>query len=292
MRETIRYKLDWDPVGVTFIGDPHIDAPSHNRDMLVADLERAKSYGDSIVVMGDVWSFILPSDVKRFTGGKYAERVDDIIGRAVDTAYAVFAPYADNIDVMLLGNHETAVLKRHHVDPLRMLVRELNRDKTRGRLPNSKIAHGGYTCWLQLQFHRHTNSVSNFVWTHHGAGGGAPVTKGMIDANRIKVARHADAYVIAHKHTHIHDRDRFEYCDPYGYRRIVERDYIVCGGYSGQESNEDYDEDGYRLDWSEETFYGLEGQGSARIVFSPRKRQRDGAVRFDVHRSVMMESMS
>lgn len=292
MRETIRFKLPWEPVGLTFVGDPHIDAPSHDRELLIADLDRARQRGDSIVIMGDVWSYILPTDTKRFTSGKHAEKLDDIIGKAVDRAYELFLPYVDNIDVMLLGNHETAVLKRHHIDPLRWLIRELNRDKTTGRLPNGKIAHGGYTCWLQMQFTRTTNSVSNFVWLHHGAGGSAPVTKGMIDGNRIKMARHADVYVIAHKHVHIHDRDRFEFCDSYGHRQTVERDYIVVGGYAGRETAEDYEEDGYRLDWSEETFYGLESQGATRIVFSPGQRETNGVRKYGIRRSVMMETMA
>jgi hypothetical protein len=294
LRETIRFKLPWEPVGVTFIGDPHIDARTHARDLLLADLDRAKENGDSLVIMGDIWSYILPTDTKRFTSGKNAEHVDDIIGRAVDNAYQLFLPYVDNIDVMLLGNHETNVLKRHHIDPLRLLIQRLNDQKQTGRLQSMKIAHGGYTCWLQFQFTRQTNSVSQFVWTHHGSGGSAPVTKGMIDGNRIKVARHADVYVIAHKHTHIHDRDRFEFCDSYGNRRTVERDYIVVGGYSGIENHEDYEQDGYKLDWSEETFYGLESQGSTRILFTPYDRGSGTkeAQRMGVRRSVMTETMA
>jgi hypothetical protein len=247
--------------------------------MLIRDLDAAKTDGDMCVVMGDVWSAILPSDLKRYTAGRHGSKRDNILNKAVDDAFGLFRPYADQIDLMMLGNHETNVIKRHHVDIMALLIDRLNQVKTTGKLENGRIAYGGYTCYLQLQFIQGGNrtrnrSVSNIVWLHHGIGGGAPVTKGMIDANRIMVQRGADVYVIGHKHTSISNQQRFEYVDGYGQKKRVTRDFLIVAGYSGQDVHDDPDTDGYTLDYSDEAFYGLEAQGSARVVFYPKERHQ------------------
>lgn len=270
MRPVIRFRLPFSERGVRLFGDPHIDHPGHARELLIADLEDCKARGDIGIVMGDVWSMILPQDRKRFNSGRYGEKVDAIINRKLDEAEELFAPYADCIDVMMVGNHETAVIKHHAVDPVALLIDRLNRVKKKGALESERIAHGGYTCWVQMQFMTgQRGSLSNTMWLHHGAGGAAPVTKGMIDGNRIKQGRMADVYAIAHKHTHIADTDRFEYLDGYGNIKQISRDYLVVAGYSGSDEMDDPDEDGYIIDWSAEKFYHLEAQGSVRIVFRP-----------------------
>lgn len=296
MRPVIRFRLPFEERGVRLFGDPHIDHPGHARELLIADLEDCKAQGDIGIVMGDVWSMILPQDRKRFTSGRYGERVDAIINRKLDEAERLFAPYADCIDVMMVGNHETAVIKHHAVDPMALLIDRLNRVKTAGALEGGKIAHGGYTCWVQMMFdykigpanNSSKTSISNTMWLHHGAGGSAPVTKGMIDGNRIKQGRLADVYAIAHKHTHIADTDRFEYLDGYGNIKQVTRDYLVVAGYSGSDEQDEPDEDGYILDWSAEKFYHLEAQGSVRIVFRPI---HNGNIGDRVKRTIIRESV-
>ena len=284
MRKSIIADLPWEPKGITFLGDPHIDAPSHARELLLQDLDDAKERGDMIVVMGDVWSMILPGDLKRFTSGRHGEQTDSIINKRIDEAELLFKPYVDNIDVMLCGNHETAVIKHHHVDPLAMLIDRLNRHKTSGTLADSRIAYGGYTCWLKVAFRRgkmsHNKPASggayNVVWLHHGRGGGAPVTKGMIDANRVQVSNVADLYVMGHKHTAITDKSRYTYMTPKGNILTRQRDFIIVGGYSGDDVGDGEHEGGYTLDYSDEQFYHNEAQGSARVVFIPGQ-SRGGA---------------
>lgn len=276
MRQSIIIELPWEERGVTFVGDPHIDSPGHARDLLLQDMGDAKARGDIMVVMGDVWSMILPGDLKRFTSGRHGERADAIINQRIDEAEALFAPYADNIDLMLCGNHETAVIKHHHVDPLAMLIDRLNRHKTTGALPDNRIAYGGYTCWLKIVMRDFTNpnkptgGAYNVVWLHHGRGGGATVTKGMIDANRVQVANVADLYVMGHKHTSITDKSRYTYMTPKGVVKTRQRDFIIVGGYSGNLVDDGEHKNGYTLDYSDEQFYSNEAQGSARVLFTPQ----------------------
>jgi hypothetical protein len=281
LRDTIRLKLPWEEFGVLIVGDPHLEAPNHNRQLFLRDLEGAKERGDSVWIIGDVWSMILARDLKRFTQGRHGHKMDAAINQFVSEAFEVLRPYANQIDIMLLGNHEAEVIRRHHVDPLALLIDRLNQVKTEGHYTdadgNSRIAHAGYTAWVQVQFQKshkgkRTRSASNMVWLHHGRGGGAPVTKGMIDANRIRASRFADVYAIGHKHTSIHDSQRFEYLDSYGNKRTVWQDFVIVGGYSGQDIEDDYEANGYTLDYSAEQHYGLEAQGSKRIVFMPGNR--------------------
>lgn len=302
MRDTIRLKLPWEELGVLIVGDPHLEAANHNRELFVRDLDGAKERGDSVWVIGDVWSMILARDLKRFTQGRHGHKLDAAINAFVTEAFEVLKPYANNIDIMLLGNHEAEVIRRHHVDPLALLIDRLNQVKTSGHYKDAdgkaRIAHAGYTAWVQVQFQKNTRggkgsrswSVSNMVWLHHGRGGGAPVTKGMIDANRIRAARYADVYAIGHKHTSVHDSQRFEYLDSYGNKRIVWQDFVIVGGYSGEDITDDYERDGYTLDYSAEQHYGLEAQGSKRIVFTPVGKRRGRYVYPHVTRSVIQET--
>jgi len=275
-------------------GDPHIDAPDHAAELLTRDLEKCKADGDIGILMGDVWSMILPQDRKRFSA-KYGEKRDAIINRKVDEAYERFRPYADSLEVIMVGNHETAIIKHHAIDPVAILIDRLNQVKKKGAQDSGKISHGGYTCWLLMLFDRKLtpgisdrSSVSNTIWLHHGAGNNAPVTKGMIDGNRIRVGRNADVYAIAHKHTHIADTDRVEYLDGYGNIKTKARDFLVIGGYSGETGEDDPDADGYMIDWSAEKFYMPEAQGSVRITFEPYNPGGKAAGRFKAIRRVII----
>ena len=78
-------------------------------------------------------------------------------------------------------------------------------------------------------------SQSVTFWLHHGAGGSAPVTKGMIDRARIYDTITADVYVIGHKHTSVHAQTKHEYLDNRGNVRRQDRDFIIVPGYSGWE---------------------------------------------------------
>jgi hypothetical protein len=201
----------------------------------------------------------------------------------------------DHLEAFLLGNHEGEVIKRHHTDPLDLLLDRLNRHKTIGRQSHGRISHAGYTAYIKMQFQYPRKSgrgqtVTQTVWVHHGRGGGAPVTKGMIDSNRIYASRVADVYVIAHKHTSITDQSRYEYCDRYGNIRRDPRDFIIVGGYSGRAQIHDYDNDGYTLNWSDEQHYELEAQGSARVIFSPHLKRERGNTQRVIKRQVIKES--
>lgn len=270
MRKVLLDEKPWEPCGVTFFGDPHTFKVPELTEQLHQDLKEAADRGDDIILWGDIHDWILPSDRKRYNSARDQGRVNGIVNQVVKELADFYAPFAKNIRVMKLGNHETAVIKYHHVDPMLLLVEKLN-DKY-----GADIFYGGYSMWYLQRFIRTNNgkrngSVSSKGWLHHGAGGSAPVTRGAIDRARIYDAIDADYTVIGHKHQHMHITTKHETLDDYGNVRRFDRDFLLLGGYSGWDSSgDDPQNDGHILSWSEESFYGLESNGCQRIVFTPK----------------------
>lgn len=287
MRVPLKIIRPWEPFGITFIGDPHLESPHHDRRLFEHDMDAAALRGDCIVLMGDVFDGILPGDRKRYNATHHMD-TDAKLNRITQKAFKRLEKWADYIDLVLVGNHETAVIKHHNYDPVSMLIAMLNQVKSFGSFSSGLIHHGGYSTFLGIQFVRETEdsgrtgSVSQKIYLHHGGGGGAPVTKGMIDAARIKVGNVFDVGVIGHKHTHIYDGDRYRYMDDYGNIRYVDRDFFVVGGYNAKDMEQDPDEliededgdmisRGYNLDYSD-TFYNHANMGSVRVLFTPKKK--------------------
>jgi hypothetical protein len=271
MRTVYVTELPWEERGISLFGDPHTFKDEALTEQLRSDLVDAKERGDMIVLWGDIHDWILPSDKKRFTSGKHNVAVDAVINQTVSKLADFYEPFADHIAIMKLGNHETAVIKYHHVDPMQMLVSELNRRRSSDLPP---IFYGGYTMWWLIRMIGYTGkgdrtrSASVKMWLHHGAGGSAPVTRGAIDRARIYDAVTADVVAIGHKHQSMHITTKHERLDDYGNVKREDRDFLLLAGYSGWDNSAPNDE-GYLLNWSGEQFYGLESTGCKRLRLVP-----------------------
>jgi hypothetical protein len=139
--------------------------------------------------------------------GKFDKRADkshlrpehqsgDYLDKLVKTAADFYAPYRRNFVVIGRGNHETAIYKRHETDLTERLVERIN-ERCR---PN--IQAGGYGGWVRLMvtMPRHAARL-RLLHYYHGTGGGGPVTRGVIQTNRMAVFL-PDADVILTGHTH------------------------------------------------------------------------------------------
>ena len=291
MRPVIETQLPWEPRGITIIGDPHTFKTERLTKRLKSDLEEAAKRDDLLVIWGDIAEWIVSSDLKRYSA-KHGAQVDGYVNEMVGRLADFYEPYVNHIAMMKCGNHETAFLKHHHVDPMALLIAELNQRRDK-KLP--RIAYGGFTCWWLVKFiklsAKGARSQSSGVkfWFHHGAGGAAPVTKGAIDRARIQDAIvGADVYVIGHKHTAVSIPVTKETCDDYGNVRRRQVDFLIVPGYSGWEQKAP-SKDGYMRDWSAENFYNLEATGSARIVLTPSATHIEGKAVVIIRRRVEME---
>ena len=162
---------------VLLISDLHWDNPHCDRALLKRHMDQAVAKGAYILVNGDLFCAMQ---------GKYDRRSckDDVrpehqvatyLDALVETAIEWFAPYAAHLAVIGRGNHETAITKNHETDLTDRLCAGL-------RIRHgSKVVAGGYGFWVHLQDARNGTKK---IFAHHGAGGGGPVTRGIIQTNR------------------------------------------------------------------------------------------------------------
>jgi len=175
-RSTTELKVD-PGSEVLLISDLHWDNPKCDRKLLKRHLDQAKDKGSYVMVNGDLFCAMQ---------GKYDRRscksdvrpehnVARYLDALVDTATEWFAPYADILAVIGRGNHETAITKNHETDLIDRLCNNLR------LIHGSNVIAGGYGFWVHL---RSGHEKMKKVYAHHGAGGGGPVTKGIIQTNR------------------------------------------------------------------------------------------------------------
>lgn len=246
--------------------DLHLDDPLCDLAMLRADLDRAKAEGARVLLNGDILGLILPGDLKRYARGADPGDVDDKIGKAVERAEEILAPYADIIDLIGTGNHETAVLKHHSVDATKLLIGFLNRRRS-PKLP--PIKHGGYTGFVRLSFDDGAKHQHSFdIFYNHGQGSGGEVTDGAIGLAR---REYIDADLVWLGHVHRVDSKHMAPrigLDQYG--KITERPRrgVITGTYLRNVVETDAGRDGYRLSYAEERMRRPQGRGGALLRLS------------------------
>jgi hypothetical protein len=245
-----------------------LDGPDHDRAALVADLEYAAKLGSRILIAGDIFTLILPKDKR--SSGRHRERdgLDAIVDKEVNEAAEVLMPYADLVDMLGVGNHDVVALREYYTDAVNRVRFKLQEGRSKKLQP---IRHGGYTGFIIMNFAGRSRHRTRDIWYwHHGRGGGAEVTKGMIDMNRVIAGNRASVYWIGHKHTNAGDIPRIREVDHFG--KILTKSVVMLftAGYGGQASVEEYEETGYRHDWSEESFYQPASQGCALLRYEPR----------------------
>lgn len=183
---------------VLLSSDRHHDNPYCNRGLEKEHLELAKERNALIIDAGDLFCAMQ---------GKYDPRssMDDIrsedvgqdyLDRIVKHAAEFYAPYAKHFLVMGDGNHEANIRKRHGMDLISNLIHRLNSEY------GGAIHKGYYGGWVRFLFNvNRTRRMSKNLKYHHGAGGGGPVTKGVIQTNRQAVYL-PDADIVLNGHTH------------------------------------------------------------------------------------------
>ena len=178
--------------------DNHHDNPFCDRRLEQRHLDDAKERGAVILNFGDLFCAMQ---------GKYDPRssMDDIrpedvgqdyLDRIVTHAAEFYGPYAERFVLLGRGNHETNIRNRHGTDLTSNLVHRLNADYG----GNAHV--GGYGGWVRFMFAMNgTKRQSVRLKYFHGAGGGGPVTRGVIQSNRQAVYL-PDADIVVNGHTH------------------------------------------------------------------------------------------
>ena len=183
---------------VRLSADEHFDSISCQRSLLKEHLnlavERnalcitAGDYFDAMQVRGDPRSSY---DELRpeYKGGDYLDLI-------LNDAARWHEPYAKQFGILAMGNHETSIERHNGTNLTQRFVHGL-------RQSGGNAFAGGYTGYIFFRFTVHKNVRSKIVLKyHHGMGGGAaPVTRGVIQSNRMAVMfPDADILVSGHNH--------------------------------------------------------------------------------------------
>lgn len=215
---------------VLLASDLHYDNPWCDRKLLRRVFDEARRKDASIFLIGDTFCAMQgrydPRSDKSKLGPEY--RTDDYVDALVREQVKFLADYADLVKLISYGNHETNILKRLETDLIQRTVGALKAGN-----PSAKIDSGSYAGWVRFRFHRDNNRVrSHMLHYDHGSGGGGPVTKGVIGANRRSVYL-PDAQTVASGH--IHERWIFpvtrERVDRAGKTYIDEQMHLCLGSF-------------------------------------------------------------
>lgn len=193
--------------------DIHWDNPKCDHSLLKQHLDEAVSLGARIILPGDTFCLMQGKNDRR--GHKSAIRKhhveDNYFDVVAEDAVEFFAPYAEHIDIIGIGNHENSILKHHEFDFLQGFVAKMNLHLEREG-SDHRIAAGGYTGWYTLQFGmgmsssdiKKGNTTGSISWTmhyDHGSDSNSRVTYGVIEKNRKMVMLDGiDCIVQGHNH--------------------------------------------------------------------------------------------
>lgn len=186
-------------IKLALFSDVHYDSPDCDRETLKKHLDFCLKDGRYILFGGDLFDAILLKDIKRAVP-HLVENTDAQLNKKLDDIYNFLKPYQSQILFMGRGNHEESVLKFNGLDVLSMLATMLNMGQ------EHKILVGNYANFLRFSAKDSSGKMCFYdIYQHHGAGGNAPVTKGIIDWNRIGKSVCADLIWTGHRHNAIID---------------------------------------------------------------------------------------
>jgi hypothetical protein len=192
-------KNDFEPKKVLLISDIHWDNPHCNRELLKKHLDQALEINADILFNGDTFCLMQGAyDPRKSKNDIRPEHnktnyLDAVVNDAIDW----FSPYAHLIKVVGYGNHETNILKRAETDVIDRFVFGLNSKN------GTSVEVGGYGGWIVYQFQRGLNAgmAAYKIKYMHGFGGGGPVTRGVIQFNRMSTfVEGADMVWMGHVH--------------------------------------------------------------------------------------------
>ena len=194
-------------VSIIPFSDVHFDSKKCNRKMLKKHLDNMverDAYcwfnGDFFDVMGCNRD---PRSGKNDIRPEY--NVKNYLDAVIEDAVKFLEPYKDRILFFSDGNHETNILNRMETNVLDRLAALLS------------VQRMGYSGFIKVKLvtgkDDKKNVVSKIIHFHHGFGGNAPRSKGVMRVD-IDAAKYPDADLIVRGHTHQ------KWCMPFISRRL------------------------------------------------------------------------
>lgn len=212
--------------------DRHHDNAHTDWELEKRHLDQCVERGAGIIDVGDLFCAMQGKWDKRADRSALREEYQhgQYLDRLVEVATEFYSPYARQFVLIGRGNHETAICKRHETDLTERLTQALM-TKT-----GEEVHAGGYGGWVRFIFKRTNTSKKRINLKYfHGSGGGGPVTRGVIQTNRMSVFL-PDAHLVVSGHTH----DQWQV--PIARERLAkngevfmdEQTHIRCGTYKDE----------------------------------------------------------
>jgi len=183
---------------VLLSSDRHHDSLYCDRDLELAHLKHMVERNGYCVDVGDLFDMMQGRfDPRRTYNDLRPEyKTDTYLDDIVKDAAQFYGPFAKRFLMMGRGNHDQTIVKHTSTDPLANLVHRLNSDH------GGFVQPGGYGGWVVFRFTMHKTVTKSIKLKYfHGAGGGGPVTRGVIQTNRQAVFL-PDADIVVNGHTH------------------------------------------------------------------------------------------
>ncbi len=190
-------RADWEQ-WVLLLSDNHHDSPYCDRKLEKKHLDLALERDALILFGGDVFDAMGGRyDPRRSAEGVRPEdNQSDYLDQIVKHAAEDYGPYAKNIVMVGMGNHEAGILQHNNTNLTSSLVHDLNSDYKGRVIPASMEG------WVLFRFKiRKTIRRTIYLYWHHGADGASPVTRGMISTARQAVYL-PDANIVWNGHNH------------------------------------------------------------------------------------------
>lgn len=262
--------------------DLHIGSKEFDGASLKRDLEKCKDNDAKVIINGDTMDLILLQDLKRASASRIKPE-EGQINQFIEEATEALIPYVAQLCIIGMGNHETSMIKHHGVDVLAWLIERLNREKK-----NGKIQEGHYQNFVRINFldpkRGYKLGGRYTMFFHHFIGGNSPVSKGMIDFNRVAVANEADVIFGGHKHNQIITTMPYARVNEDDKIEVKNRIAVQTPPYTYQINT---DKDNAWIDH----FYGKQAApGFARIELEPRQTTKKFSLPYDIHPTIWIDS--
>lgn len=266
--------------GFTLMSDLHLGAPNIDERLIIKELKEAKENSDRISINGDVFDAIVATDPRyvsdilhpRFQGRP------DLLNAVLDYAVELLSPYASQIDMIGVGNHESKVSKNASVDLTALLIDRLKPYIDKKLQSTHVIHHGGYAGFIDYRFvYKGSGKGSDasrgkryVVSYYHGSGGGGGVNKGMADFSKRLWVR-CDLMWEGHRHCRTTNHAATMECPLVGNDPLIrERRNVMTSAYgkiySGQ-SQKSIAKHGRRSSWAaDDKGFAPEGLGGCRVL--------------------------
>lgn len=177
--------------------DEHFDNEKCLRSLYKEHLDEAVRRKAFIIKFGDFFCAMQGKGDKRssYSELRDAHKVSAYANKIVDEAVEFHEPYAANMIMLGVGNHESGFINKTGTDLTAMFV-----DKMQYKF-GSPVVRGGYSGWIRFLFNTTNIRAGLRAWYTHGYGGGGPVTQDTIQGQRQMAYVHgADMMFSGHTH--------------------------------------------------------------------------------------------